>query len=208
MKTKEQFNGTVASNIAKYRKFNNLTQLALAEKLNYSDKAVAKWESGESLPDSFVLYQIASIFGITLNDLLSERKGVKMPSTKIKSIVVPTLANCIVWLVALVAFIVLSAVFDDSVDSWMAFIVAIPATFIVYLVFACVYKNILLQFISVSGIIWSTILTAYLFLVGILKIASYFYFVGIPIQIAFIIKYASLFTPIIKKFKSEFKTKS
>ncbi|MBQ3235179.1 MAG: helix-turn-helix transcriptional regulator [Clostridia bacterium] len=206
MKNKEQFNGIVAHNIAKYRKFNNLTQLALAEKLNYSDKAVAKWESGESLPDAFVLYQIASIFGITLNDLLSERKGVKMPSTKIKSIIVPTLANCIVWLVALLAFITLSAVFDGAVRSWLAFIVAIPVTFILFLIFGCVYKNTLLQFISISCLIWSTILTVYLFLVGIFKIANYLYFIGIPIQIAFIIKYAVLFAPFLNKLKK--KTKS
>ncbi|MBO7215197.1 MAG: helix-turn-helix transcriptional regulator [Clostridia bacterium] len=206
MKTKEQFNETVASNIAKYRKFNNLTQLALAEKLNYSDKAVAKWESGESLPDSFVLYQIASIFGITLNDLLSNRKGVKIPSTKIKSIVVPTLADCIVWLVALISFITLSAVFNGEVKSWLSFIVAIPVTFILFLIFACIYKNLLVQFISISGIIWSTLLTAHLFLIGTLSIASYLYFIGIPIQIAFIIKYAGLFMPLLKNLKKKAKS--
>ena len=201
MKSKEQFNGIVAKNIAKYRKFNNLTQLSLAEKLNYSDKAVAKWESGESLPDAFVLYQIANIFGITLNDLISDRKRVKLPSTKIKSIVVPTLANCIVWLVALVAFITFSAIFETNVRNWLAFVVAIPPTFIIFLIFACIYKNTLMQFISISGIIWSTITCVYLFTLGVFKIANYLYFIGIPIQIAFIIKYAKLFSPLLNKFK-------
>ncbi len=205
MKNKEQFNLIVASNIAKYRKFNNLTQLALAEKLNYSDKAVAKWESGESLPDAFVLYQIAEIFGITLNDLLSEKKRIKMPSSKIKSIIVPTLANCILWLVALIAFIILQ---EFSVSkAWLPFIVAIPISCILFLIFACVYKNLLVQFLSISGIIWTTILNLHIFLMGILQVASYLYFIGIPIQVAFTLKYASVIIPRIKRlFKN--KTKS
>ncbi len=205
MKNKEQFNLIVASNIAKYRKFNNLTQLALAEKLNYSDKAVAKWESGESLPDAFVLYQIAEIFGITLNDLFSERKRIKMPSSKIKSIIVPTLANCILWLVALIAFIILQE-FSIS-KAWLPFIIAIPISCILFLIFACVYKNLLVQFLSISGIIWTTILNLHIFLIGILQVASYLYFIGIPIQVAFTLRYASVIIPKIKRlFKN--KTKS
>lgn len=203
MKTKEQFNAIVASNICRYRKFNNLTQLALAEKLNYSDKAVAKWESGESLPEAFVLYQIADIFGITINDLLSERKRLKIPSSKIKSILIPIFANCILWLVALVAFIILQE-FSIS-KAWLPFIVAIPITCILFLIFACVYKNVTVQFISISGIIWTTILNLHIFLMGILQVASYLYFIGIPIQVAFTLKYASLIFP---KIKNLFKTKT
>lgn len=203
MKNKEQFNQIVASNIARYRKFNNLTQLALAEKLNYSDKAVAKWESGESLPDVFVLYQIAEIFGITLNDLLSERKRLKLPSSKIKSMLISIFANCILWLVALVAFIILQE-FSVS-NAWLSFIVAIPITFILFLIFACVYRNLIIQFLSISGIIWTTILNLHIFLMGILQVASYLYFIGIPIQVAFTLKYASV---IIRKIKRLFKTKT
>ncbi len=203
MKNKEQFNKVVASNIARYRKFNNLTQLALADKLNYSDKAVAKWESGESLPDVFVLYQIAEIFGITLNDLLSERKRLKMPSNKIKSILIPIFANCILWLVALVAFIILQ---EFSVSkAWLPFIVAIPITFILFLIFACIYKNLIVQFLSITGIIWTTILNLHIFLIGILQVASYLYFIGIPIQVAFTLKYASVIIPRVKQL---FKTKT
>lgn len=203
MKNKEQFNKVVANNIARYRKFNNLTQIALADKLNYSDKAVAKWESGESLPDVFVLYQIAEIFGITLNDLLSERKRLKMPSNKIKSILIPIFANCILWLVALVAFIILQ---EFSVSkAWLPFIVAIPITFILFLIFACIYKNLIVQFLSITGIIWTTILNLHIFLIGILQVASYLYFIGIPIQVAFTLKYASVIIPRVKQL---FKTKT
>ena len=45
----------VTENLIYYRKINKLTQLQLAEKLNYSDKAISKWERGESLPDLYIL---------------------------------------------------------------------------------------------------------------------------------------------------------
>ena len=47
-----------------------MTQIELAEILNYSDKAVSKWERGESVPDISVLKQIADIFGVTVDYLL------------------------------------------------------------------------------------------------------------------------------------------
>ena len=67
----------VADNITMYRKANGLTQIQLAEKLNYSDKAVSKWERGESLPDLYILMQIVDMFGITLNDLVTKQEQPK-----------------------------------------------------------------------------------------------------------------------------------
>ena len=52
----------VASNLVKYRKEANLIQSQLAEKINYTDKAISKWERGESLPDIYVLKMLADIY--------------------------------------------------------------------------------------------------------------------------------------------------
>ena len=60
----------IGKNIAAYRKLAGLTQAGLAEKINYSDKAVSKWERGESMPDVTTLVQLAEQFDITVNDLL------------------------------------------------------------------------------------------------------------------------------------------
>ena len=65
---KEELKSRVADNIAFYRKRAGLTQLELAEKLNYSDKAISKWERGDGLPDLVVLNEMANIFGININD--------------------------------------------------------------------------------------------------------------------------------------------
>ena len=62
----------VASNLVKYRKEANLTQSQLAEKINYTDKAISKWERGESSPDTDNLIALASLYNITLDDLLNK----------------------------------------------------------------------------------------------------------------------------------------
>ena len=60
-----------ASNIIKLRTGAGLTQAELGEKLNYSDKTISKWERGEAIPDAYVLTQMAEIFGVTVDYLLS-----------------------------------------------------------------------------------------------------------------------------------------
>ena len=69
-----EFKTKVAKNLIYYRKANNLTQSDLAQKLNYSDKAISKWERGENLPDLYILTTISSLYGITLNDWLEAHK--------------------------------------------------------------------------------------------------------------------------------------
>ena len=56
--------------IADCRKKTNLTQMQLAEKLNITDRAISKWETGKSLPDSSIMLELCDILGITVNDLL------------------------------------------------------------------------------------------------------------------------------------------
>lgn len=57
--------------ITKCRKEKGLTQMQLAEMLSITDRAVSKWETGKSLPDSAIMLELCSILGITVNDLLS-----------------------------------------------------------------------------------------------------------------------------------------
>ena len=57
--------------IAMQRKQNQLTQAQLAEKLNITDRAISKWETGKALPDSSIMLELCEILGITVNDLLN-----------------------------------------------------------------------------------------------------------------------------------------
>lgn len=187
--SQEEFNKAVAENLVKYRKFNKFTQASLAEKLNYSDKAVSKWESGECLPDCFVMKQIADIYGVTVNDLLSPRAKVKAPLSRLKAFFVPALSATIVWIVALLAFVILKIALVNPERAWLSFIVAIPVTCIVVLVFACVYKMPLIQFLSITGIIWTTLLSVHLILKGVQDGIIFFYYVGIPVEVMAILWY-------------------
>jgi len=57
--------------IASCRKSESLTQAQLAEMLNITDRAVSKWETGKSLPDSSIMLELCGILKISVNDLLS-----------------------------------------------------------------------------------------------------------------------------------------
>ena len=56
--------------IAECRRKTNLTQMQLAEKLNITDRAISKWETGKSLPDSSIMLELCDVLGISVNDLL------------------------------------------------------------------------------------------------------------------------------------------
>ena len=57
--------------IAGCRKNAGLTQMQLAEKLNITDRAVSKWETGKAMPDSSIMLELCDILKISVNDLLS-----------------------------------------------------------------------------------------------------------------------------------------
>ena len=60
--------------IAKCRRDKKLTQSELAEKLNISNKAISKWETGRGMPDASIMLELCAYLGITVNELLSGEK--------------------------------------------------------------------------------------------------------------------------------------
>ena len=177
---KEQLKVAVADNIAFYRKRNGLTQAELAEKLNYSDKAVSKWERGDGLPDVVVLNEMANIFGITLNDFTLSNKKRRYTIIKRNKIIVTSASMCLVWLVASLVFVMLALIAPDFNYSYMAFIYAIPISAIVFLVFACVWKFKYAIFLAYSILVWSVLLSVFLTIT--ISNGVYIFIIGIPLQ--------------------------
>ena len=68
-----------ASNIIRLRTEAGMTQAELGAKLNYSDKTISKWERGEAIPDAYVLTQLAAMFGVTVDYLLSSHDAWDAP---------------------------------------------------------------------------------------------------------------------------------
>lgn len=75
----EQIRAIIAANISELRLRSGMTQQELAEKLNYTDKAVSKWERGESVPDISVLARVAEIFGVTVDHLITDHRHGRAP---------------------------------------------------------------------------------------------------------------------------------
>ena len=132
-----------------YRKNAGLTQAGLAEKLNYSDKAVSKWERGESIPDVLTLVHLAEQFEIPVQDLLVDPNALpgnpgklekamtqvseKALKRKANKNIILALSSTLVWFVALLAFVLLSSFDFLEKYSCLLFFYAIPANAIVLL---------------------------------------------------------------------------
>jgi transcriptional regulator with XRE-family HTH domain len=108
----EDLKQVIAQNIIELRKSMQLTQAELAEKLNYTDKAVSKWERAESIPDIIILKQIADLFGVSVDYLLEaehKEEEFKTPySDKYKNrnrFIITLLATMLVWLIATTVFV-------------------------------------------------------------------------------------------------------
>ena len=61
---------TVSQNLVRLRKENNLTQIELSQKINFSDKAVSRWEKGEVLPDIETIEKLSEVFGVPMSAIL------------------------------------------------------------------------------------------------------------------------------------------
>jgi transcriptional regulator with XRE-family HTH domain len=167
------------------RRKHNLTQLDLAEKLNYTDKAISKWERGESLPDIITLKRMADLFEVTVDYLITEHKeGEKPHVSRIKrnnKILISLIAFFMVWLLGTCAF-VLSDLFQQRI--WFAFVCCLPLSILVLLVFNSIWGRKSFNFLLVSSPMWTLFLALYL---GLLIYASYnfwmLFIIGVPGQI-------------------------
>lgn len=185
----------VANNLTELRKEKKWTQAELAEKINYSDKSVSKWERGEALPDLKVLLQMAELFGVNLEYFTTENAASEKERFTVSKggtafrIIVALLAACIVWLIAVVVFVSFSI---KATYLWMVFIWAIPAsTWIMMMMFQhWGFRITALVFRSVAC--WAFLTASYLqFLVSKGLNAWMIFLVGIPLQ-AVLILWASL----------------
>jgi transcriptional regulator with XRE-family HTH domain len=160
--TQEELKKNFSTNLIKLRKTNNLTQLALAEKLNYSDKAISKWEVGSVIPDVETMTQIADFFGITVNDLIyTETKKKYRKIFWQNHLNITGLSIGLAWFIATIVFFVLQEV-TDLTRVWLTFIITIPVSFIILVVLSSLWFGKLVTMISVSGLAWSIILTIFL----------------------------------------------
>ena len=197
--TDEKLKVQIGTNISNLRKRQRLTQAGLAEKLNYSDKAVSKWERGESAPDILTLVSIAEVLGVTVDDLISDPNALpeqtgsvqqamehvveKTLKRKADKRIIVQLSSILVWFVALLAYVVLASIGVEN--SWLAFFWAIPADAIVVLSLRSAWKDFRSNKILISILMWGSLLSIYMMPLVLLHENLWLLFLlGIPGQVA------------------------
>ena len=175
----ESLRSVIAMNLSELRKGRGMTQQDLAEKLNYTDKAISKWERAESVPDILVLKQIADMFGVTVDYLLcethdeiltpneEEEKKAHAEAVKRQQSVrargfVTGMSVLLVWMAALVLFIVFDTVSANPLFQWFVFACAICASLILWLVMNSIWFNRRRNYLIISLLMWSFLILLFM----------------------------------------------
>ena len=159
------FKQRVAANLAYYRKLNNTTQAELAERINYSDKSVSKWECAAGVPDIYVLALLADLYGVSVDDFFRENAPLSplpISRTNKRRSMVFLLSIGVVWLSATVIFMALKLVAPAFQRAWLVFIFAIFANCIVAVVFTSLWWRTPVRFLATSALVWSAALCLFL----------------------------------------------
>ena len=195
----EKLKSQLGANIAMFRKEYSLTQAQLAEKLNFSDKAVSKWERGESMPDVPTLARLAQLFGVSVDTLLRDPEALpedigsveramgkaveKTLKRKADKRIIQKLSSLIVWFVALLVFVACSSA--DVPYTWISFFYAIPANAVVLLCLRSAWRDYRRNRLLISVLMWGVLLSLHVTLFVFLRVNVWkLYLLGLPGQAA------------------------
>ena len=185
----ENIKEIIAKNLVELRKSRKFTQQELASRLNYSDKAISRWEHAETLPDIETLCKICDIYGVKFEYLLQREQprgnNPYVIRTDIPSrIVTMCIAICAVWITAFVLYMYTSKILGSN--RWTLFIWAIPVSCIVCQIYNRVYfMNNAFRCVMYSVAQWTIILSVYL---QLLEHNMWMLFImGAPIQAVIIL---------------------
>ena len=182
----------IAQNLVSLRKSRRMTQQELAEKLNYSDKAISRWEHAETLPDIETLCKVCEIYGVKFEYLLQKEQApinknpyvIRDDTSKKTAIVL--IAILAVWLIALIAYVYSNWILE--VNRWQLFIWAIPISSIIWQICNRLWGNKVLGRIISSITSWTIILGIY---ISMLPYNIWMIFIiGVPIQLIIILSSA------------------
>ena len=169
-----ELKSVIAKNISELRISQGMTQLELAEKLHYSDKAVSKWERGESIPEVSTLLSIAKLFGVSLDYLVSEDNSLYERDESENHIItddkkrklnnraiISAMSVLIVWFAALLIYVLMDVIPNSSVIHWVALVYAFPVSVLVWLIFNSIWFNTRRNYFIISLMIWTFIGAVY-----------------------------------------------
>lgn len=174
----------VAQNIFYLRTVHHMTQYELGQQLNYSDKAVSKWERADGIPDVYVLKKIAELFEVSVDYLLvehleQEQKIEKKPFNKRAMTLLMNIIMISIMSIALLVFVVVALACKLYI--WQVFVYALPVIAIAGIACCGAWKRHFGLFLFISMFVWTAILSVYL------ALGNYgtwmLFLLGIPVQV-------------------------
>ena len=157
-----------AGNLIQLRTQAGMTQVELGEKLHYTDKAVSKWERAESMPDVVVLKALGDIFGVTIDELLTEQNqwqpkptpGMETETYSRLFIVLSSIAA--IWTMCVIEFVVVWIAVDTI--QWIVFVIAVPLSLTALLIFNSIWNKGRNNMYIVMTLVLSLVVLIYLML--------------------------------------------
>ncbi|MEA4903051.1 helix-turn-helix transcriptional regulator [Desulfitobacterium sp.] len=154
-----------SKNIIYLRKRSQMTQLELGEKLNYSDKAISKWERAEAIPDAYILKQMSELFHVSVDYILTDHSNEEetpetpAPLRYYNHMTIKKITIVGIWTLAILIFTIFWAL---GYREWLIFVYTLPISLIVLLVLNSIWGNRKNNFYIISGLVWSIIAAIYL----------------------------------------------
>ncbi len=183
----------ISKNIATLRTASKMSQAFLAERLGYSDKSVSKWERGESVPDIYVLKNIADIFSVSVDYLLGDHSGEQktvLPTDSTeqnrKNVITVTMYGILLLTTLIFGIVGMTA----NKWLWTLFVVAVPVCLVTALVMNSLWFNRHNNLYILSGLLWSLVTAIYISTLVYAKLNHWMWFVvAIPAQIVIILSF-------------------
>lgn len=178
---------TIAKNLTELRKSKKMTQQELAKRLNYSDKAISRWEHAETLPDIETLCKICDLYGVKFEYLLQREQPKKNNPNVVKDdmpnrVVILLVAAVSIWLAAILSYICVSILF--AVNAWTIFVWTVPVCAICCLVGnRFLFQSKIMSTICASFTVWTSLLALYIqLLINFGENLWLLFLLGIPMQ--------------------------
>lgn len=187
----ENVKDIISTNLTLLRKSKNLTQKELAEKLNYSDKAVSRWELSESLPSIDTLVVLCDFYGVDFNWLTTKHDDDKIDYVQKKDdtkgyikVLIAVLSVVCCFTIATIVF-VYNQMMNNTIF-WQAFVWALPVSFGAVTICSKKWWDRLFTTIFASCTMWTLILSIFLSLLAKTN-AWPLFLLGFPVQVIIVL---------------------
>ena len=178
----------IPNNIISLRKKKGLTQIDLAKKINYSDKAVSRWEKGEVLPDIETLQALSVVFNVSLSYMLEEHFETpvdKKIGYSRNEILMHILMVLIIWTIATIVFVYYELTYNNII--WQLFIWAVPVTACYMMYVNRKRKGKIVSLVFRTLLCWSLLTCVYF---QFLEYNAWLvYIIGVPVQAAIVVAF-------------------